>query len=490
MFKRTNKLTALLVAAAAVVAVVPTTANAAERLGSKEGNLTSGYSYAEGKYVYDGYLTDDDDTALYFNDGEKDTEVEDYDDYDYDDSVRYGTKYVTVKDGSDTYLLDLSTGKIDDDESLEDKADNLKSKLKTNLKKADRYEDLEKTEDITNFERVLEDKYGEVWYKYTAKGDDDAATATNNGEYIGFVNADGKYIDASNLANIYVYSKDKGKTVKFENFGDSEEFVKGADGKYEEATLVLDDITVIDQDDDYLYALTKVTVNKEDHIFFQKIAKEQGDKKDGAYVPKSVASYEVDKDVIYSDGDMKDGAEQLLKALDKTSDFIDVKVKDNMIHVAIYDDKDTVKVFKLKFKKDKVDAYTGEEKKVKSNVDAYIVLKDGDCDEDITDLNDAKPVSYDIDGNLWILGKGKIFKYDGSDFKEVYTCDRSINNLDVYDEKNLIAWDSEGDVFTVLQGGKEAVDEVGKNTEEEKTEGEKAEGTEGEKRSEEHTSEL
>ena len=53
MFKRTNKLTALLVAAAAVVAVVPTTANAAERLGSKEGNLTSGYSYAEGKYVYD-----------------------------------------------------------------------------------------------------------------------------------------------------------------------------------------------------------------------------------------------------------------------------------------------------------------------------------------------------------------------------------------------------------------------------------------------------
>ena len=86
MFKRTNKLTALLVAAAAVVAVVPTTANAATRLEAKEGNITSGYSYAEGKYVYDGYLTDDDDAALYFTDGEKDAEeVEDYDDYDYNE---------------------------------------------------------------------------------------------------------------------------------------------------------------------------------------------------------------------------------------------------------------------------------------------------------------------------------------------------------------------------------------------------------------------
>ena len=58
MFKRTNKLTALLVAAAAVVAVVPTTANAATRLEAKEGNITSGYSYAEGKYV--SFLDSDD----------------------------------------------------------------------------------------------------------------------------------------------------------------------------------------------------------------------------------------------------------------------------------------------------------------------------------------------------------------------------------------------------------------------------------------------
>ena len=356
MFKRTNKLTALLVAAAAVVAVVPTTANAATRLEAKEGNITSGYSYAEGKYVYDGYLTDDDDAALYFTDGEKDAEeVEDYDDYDYNESVKYGTKYVTVKDGGDTYLLDLSTGKIDDDQSVEDKQDNIVSKLKTALKKADRYENTKSENKDPELTRVLENQYGEVWYKYTALGDEDVDDATVNGKsYIGFVNEDGKYIDASNLANIYVYSKDKGKTVKFENFGDSEEFIKGEDNKYKEATLLLNDITVIDQDDDYLYALTKVTVNDVEHTFFQRISKEQGEKKDGAYVPKSVASYEVDNDAVYKDGDMKDGAEQLLKAVDETADdFIGVQVKDNMIHVAVYDntDKSTVKVYKLKFNK-------------------------------------------------------------------------------------------------------------------------------------------
>ena len=102
---------------------------------------------------------------------------------------------------------------------------------------------------------------------------------------------------------------------------------------------------------------------------------------------------------------MKDGAEQLLKAVDETAnDFIGVQVKDNMIHVAVYDntDKSTVKVYKLKYKKDKVDAYIEDKAKTKSNVDAYIVLKDGDTDEDVTDLKDAKPVSYDTNGKLWI----------------------------------------------------------------------------------------
>ncbi|ETJ25033.1 Surface protein PspC, partial [human gut metagenome] len=85
------------------------------------------------------------------------------------------TKYVMVEDDGDYYLLDLSTGKIDDDESIQDKYDNAKSKLYTNLKKADRYsaskDDKNKDDAIVSFKPILEGKKGDVWYQYTAKGD-------------------------------------------------------------------------------------------------------------------------------------------------------------------------------------------------------------------------------------------------------------------------------------------------------------------------------
>ena len=41
----------------------------------------------------------------------------------------------------------------------------------------------------------------------------------------------------------------------------------------------------------------------------------------------------------------------------------------------------------------------------------------------------------------------------------MYTCDRSIDKLDVYDENNLIAWSSDGDVYTTVAEGKKQTDE-------------------------------
>ena len=70
MFKRANKITALLVAAASIMSVVP--AMASERLGTKDGTINYGIAYDGGKYIYDGYRTDDDDTGIYYNGGDKD----------------------------------------------------------------------------------------------------------------------------------------------------------------------------------------------------------------------------------------------------------------------------------------------------------------------------------------------------------------------------------------------------------------------------------
>ncbi|WP_394872988.1 N-acetylmuramoyl-L-alanine amidase family protein [Clostridium butyricum] len=486
MFRRSSKLTAMLVAAAAVVSIVPATA--AERLGSKDGNITNAAAF-EGAYIYDGYRTDDDDSALYYNKGSKDVNVDEDEDYDSYDLSRYGTKYATVKDGQDEYLVDLSTGKIDDEETLADKLENAKNKLKSKLNKTDRYENFKAFEDDDkDVSRILQNKYGEVWYQYAADGDSDVekrmTTSAAVEGYVGFTDESGKYIDVSQTANMYIYVPAEEKTVKFEEYGDVEEY--GNNENKTELTVRLNKVTPVSQDKDYIYAVAEVEVgtsDKENNItavpgvqstqyFFQKISKDQGDKQDGAYLPKSVASYQLDTSKIYDNGDMSDATKVLLAAVGYIEDgektevkdgdgrnVVNVEVKDGMIYAtSVANDK--VKVWKLKFKKDKVDAFkidedgnylTKDDKKVKvEKRDAYVVKKDGDGDHDI--VNGA--VSIDADGNTWALDKGVIVKADGTDFKDVYTVDRSLNKLDVYDEKNLISWDSEGDVYTTVSEGK------------------------------------
>ncbi len=465
MFRRSSKLTAMLVAAAAVVSIVPATA--AERLGTKEGNITHAAAF-NGGYIYDGYRTDDDDSALYYNNGSKDVNVDKDEDYDTYDLQRYGTKYVSIWDGDKSdlgnkYLVDLSTGKIDDEESVGDKVDNARNKLKSKLNKTDRYD---KDYQEKDFNKILDNKYGEVWYQYSAKGDSDVNDRTTGAAaeyYQGFTNDSGSYIDVTQTANMYVYSKNSEKTVKLEEYGkESNNLV-----------VKLDKITAVAQDKDYIYAVAEVVVTdtkastESTQYFFQKISKAQGDKKDDAYLPKSVASYQLDKNIIYDNGDMNDATKVLLAAVGYIKDgtdttvkdgdgrcVINVEVKDGMIYATSKDDS-KVKIWKLKFKKDKVDAIKeknadGKVTKKVEKVDSYVVKKDGDGDHDIVK---GASVSIDADGNTWALDKGVILKADGTDFKEIYTVDRSLNHLDVYDEKNLISWADE-DVYTTVSEGK------------------------------------
>ena len=488
MFKRSSKMTALLVAAAAVVSIVP--ASASERLGTKDGTIDNARAY-EGGYVYDGYRTDDDDAALYYNNGSKDVntdEDEDYDDYTLE---RYGDKYATVKDGSDEYLLDLSNGKIDNDETLEDKVDNAKNKLKSKLNKEDRYtefkngeNDFSKEDDkvvanTNSFARVLSDKYGEVWYQFSAAGDEDAIKRTTgaavNGEvgyYQGFSNDSGKYIDVTQDCNIYAYDTDKDKTVKIEEYGKT----------YSANNLMakLDSVTPISQDKDNLYVVAKVVISGDKQkettqYYLQKISKSQGDKKDGGYLPKETTSYllnvkmdEYSDNRLYDDGDSSDAADVIMSYVDGST-FDDgvcknIEVIDGNVYATLVKDS-KIKMFKIKLKKDKLDVTEAVDKKGDSkvkDVDVYTAKKDSDWDHDVVDAATSKEgerYSIDADGNTWILDKGKILKSEGTEFKEMYTCDRSIDKLDVYDENNLIAWSSDGDVYTTVAEGKKQTDE-------------------------------
>ena len=64
MFKRANKITALLVAAASVMAVVPAMAADTTRLGTKDGTITNAVAFNDGKYIFEGYKSDDNDSGV------------------------------------------------------------------------------------------------------------------------------------------------------------------------------------------------------------------------------------------------------------------------------------------------------------------------------------------------------------------------------------------------------------------------------------------
>ena len=418
MLKRMNKATSLLIAAAAVVSLVPATGvSAAEKLETKEGTIEQAIAFDGGKYIFDGYKTDDDESGLYYNDGQADKQL---DDIDADSMDKYGSKYAQVEDGSDEYLIDLSTGSVQDEDSS-DKADSVKTKLKSALTKTDRYGKVDSTSKIT-LDEITTAQFGETWYSYTTTG----ASAT----YSGYVNESGKYVDTDFLANIYVVNAAKTKTVKIEKFGEKD--------SNSGITVNLVSAKTLAEDSDYIYRRVIVDIVAADSTttqatYVQKISKVQGDQEDDAYLPKSVTSYEVSTAYDSEDGD------------DAATIVNDDNAQFRVINGDLYattNDGSTVTVTTVKLKKDKVtlDGAT-------TKLDVYLAEQDVQEDQDIAGEN---AVSIDADGNTWALDNGKIYKFDGSDFTQVYTVDTGLDTLDVYNADSLIAWADGDDIYATV----------------------------------------
>lgn len=528
MIKRMSKVTSLLLATAAVMSLAPaTSASAAEFLQTKDGTIENAIAFDGGKYLFEGYKTQDDASGVYYNSGNSDKLLEDINATSID---RYSDKYAKVMDGSDEYLVDLSTGKVLE-ETTEDKTDSVKTKLKSALSKTDRYGKISSTSDIS-LVKISQNQFGEVWYEYTATG--------VSGTYHGYVNEAGKYFDTDVTANISIVNGTK--VVKVSDFGKENKdnkitvnFVSAktiaqdkdniyrtvnvevvnsnvtttsaatpakvtvnfptdltgltADtsnfsvlGKtYSYVTTVTDATTQFNTLDglkalvateaatktDYTYAngvftaktagavaqatidglfgTTNVTVDLGTNqgeptpktttaTYIQKISKAQGVEEDEAYLPNTVTSYEVTKTFDSDDAD---------DAADVLADLSSAKVR--VINGVIYvtkSDSSKVNVTTIKLKKDKV-TVDGQTTKL----DVYLAEQDANEDHDIMG---EKAVSIDAAGNTWALYKGEILKFDGTEFKTVYNCDRAMDTLEVYDENSLLAWEDGEDVYATI----------------------------------------
>ena len=55
------------------------------------------------------------------------------------------------------------------------------------------------------------------------------------------------------------------------------------------------------------------------------------------------------------------------------------------------------------------------------------------------------------DGELWILESGFIKKFnDDDDFEKVYKVDGSMNELSVYDKENILVWNEENEIYSII----------------------------------------
>ena len=477
MINKSTKLTAILIAMTSVISTIP--ASATVKLGTKEGTIEKGVAFKDGKYLYEGYRSDDDDKGLYYNDGDKDKMLDDADEIDR----KFDDKYVSALDGDDYYVIDMTTGKITDDDTIQDLQDTAATKLANKLDGTDRYnketfnfqDRAENPSAKATIERVNDNKFEDTWYSYNI-------TTDGSLDKFGYTTNSGKYIDCSFDLNLYAYynpttgSAASGKMYKLEDVEDHAD-IKNKDGQNLDMSVhSIKFVSYLGQNDKYIYSLIEVGIkngmdisasSEENSIrtgyYVQKVSKEQGDKEDDAYKPKSTECFEITPN--YENSDAKDAYESLMK-LNASSSYADETAKaviaDNAIYIT-YNDDDKVKTDKLLLKtSEKLDKYyytSGDKWSKDGKVGAHIVIKDSDVDHDI---EDKESWTIDTNGIVWAIDGGKILKSEkGEDFEAVYTCDRSLNRLDVYDENNLIAWDDDGDAYTtVTEGSDEAKKEA------------------------------
>ncbi|GAA0077093.1 hypothetical protein UT300005_14710 [Clostridium sp. CTA-5] len=433
MIKRMNKLTALLVAATAVASIVPATGvNAADyqRIESKEGTVYSAVAYKDGKFFVDGNVKDGDTDAAYYLNGGKYSDLENIDTGVSVDGA-YSDKYLSVEGGD--YYIDLSNGKVTDEDVKDNNLDDLAVALRKQIK--DKADDRYTTEHATlksasDFTLLEGAKFTDSWYgvKYDGKNL--------------YTNVKGDYIDADysvGKVKVEVTTGTSAKTVTLNNTEDKEDSITA--GQKVGATITAAD--VIGQDSNYIYRtatiqltagtdsiskINNVAVTPGSTVSFkviQKISKAQAsDNIDGAKYAKTVANYAITDE---------DGVDATAKLTGMSFNVVDGKLIAYKTTTA--SGLTTVETREVKLSTTKGYTYTEI--------------------EDATTEKDAIAFDKDVDGSMWMLKGGFVYKFDNVDeWNKVYKVDGSMNEMSVYNKDNMVVWNEKDEVYSVI-GNKE-----------------------------------
>lgn len=451
MLKKLNKSIYLLVAVASVISLIPRSANAATKeTKSQEGDIYSAVAYKDGNFYIGGQPYKKDEAAYYLSNGQ----YKQLDDIDSEDKVAaYGTKYVEAGDGD--YYLDLSNGKVSDDEVKNKDLDNVGVNLRSKIKydNDERYDDTDANE-IKTVTEIPKAKFVEGWYaaQYKIK----SASDTINGGVSTFnvyTDNSGKYIDADyNLGKIKVKLSD-GKTATVENTSDANNYVRGA----------VSDAIVIGQDSDNIYRLATITVKSTNGATISEI--------NGVAISDSTTSFSLSSD--------KESVSfkviQVISKDQSSKNINGIKYAKNVTNYVL-SDKDGKKVDLLSGDQKaftvtdgKLINYEIEGTKLKASVVELknknsIYYVDLGSDDDVTLQDQENSVDIDSKGNLWALSDDAILRFDNDgNFDEVYGTDEEYNDLSVYDQDNIVVWNSNDEIYSIISK-KTSSDDENKNT--------------------------
>ena len=411
-----NKIMSIVTGVVVASTIIPAVrVNASVKLEALDGTIYDARAFMSGKYVFDGYKGEDQESGIYFFNGQEDIEIEDVESM----GSRYGTNYINFKE--DEVLFNLVTGKAEEDDE-ETRVSMMENKFRSSvMKKADRYED---TPYLIQVGKIGEDIFSGVWYEYIVANSDDLDDATE--KYTVYLSDSGKYVDSSETLNIVYYDKD-GKKINLDTYDD----VK----KNNNLSVVKEETLLIDAENIYKIIAIMDTDKLEAGMnplttYALKVSMEQGEKEDGAYIPKSVTSYETyDLDALETIEEYKEN--KLTARVSGNSLYI-IKTEDDSI---------TVDRYVMKKIKDK-DSVEGK------SLDKRVL----ELDEDFDDIQNEDMQDYDIDveGNLWVLNKGKVQKLENGKLETKYTVDRTMNNLSVFAENSMIIWNTDEEIYSTV----------------------------------------
>ncbi len=229
-----------------------------------------------------------------------------------------------------------------------------------------------------------------------------------------------------------------------------------------------------------------VKLNADENGFFyviQKISKEQGDDKDDAKLPKSTSTYLIAENKDYRKKENEDAVtnpaddDRTVIGGENWADDYSDKFSDRTTNDVAYTiTNGKITKYQTKYetlndngsaKDDDNDKFIVKTFSLKTSNGFYYI--DGDKNDDDFDDEDEFATAVDKNGNIWKLDSGKIYKYkNDGDYELMYKCDGGLNELSVYDDKNLIAYNEDDDIYAIVGGksstGNYEVDEDAENT--------------------------